>query len=114
MKNIKDNILQEQETEELLYKVMPRVRPIPKDKYVAQNVIKKVLNDNPNWAWEIENNINLDEDIPVTEAYDRLRFFEYGITFIKNKSNRGDNFEGLLAGVCDGEVINDTSKPKEE
>ena len=114
MKNIKDNILQEQQTEDLLYKVMPRVRPIPKDKYVAQNVIKSVMKDNPLWPWAIGNNINLEEDIPVTEAYDRLRFFEYGITFIKNKSNRGDNFEGLLAGLCDGEVINDTSKPKED
>ncbi len=114
MKNIKDNIIQEQQTEDLLYKVMPRVRPIPKDKYVAQNVIKSVMKDNPLWPWAIGNNINLEEDIPVTEAYDRLRFFEYGITFIKNKSNRGDNFEGLLAGLCDGEVINDTSKPKED
>ena len=114
MNNTKDNILQEQQTEDLLYKVMPRVRPIPKDKYVAQNVIKSVMKDNPLWPWTIGNNINLEEDIPVTEAYDRLRFFEYGITFIKNKSNRGDNFEGLLAGLCDGEVINDTSKPKED
>ena len=58
MKNIKDNILQEQQTEDLLYKVMPRVRPIPKDKYVAQNVIKSVMKDNPLWPWAIGNNIN--------------------------------------------------------
>ena len=59
---------------------MPRVRPIPKDKYVAQNVIKSVMKDNPLWPWAIGNNINLEEDIPVTEAYDRLRFFVGGGT----------------------------------
>ena len=89
MKNTKDNILQEQETEELLYKVMPRVRPIPKDKYVAQDVIKSVMQHHTEiWPWAIGSNINLNDPetgIPLTDAYDRLRFFEYGLTFIKNK-----------------------------
>ena len=114
MKNTKDNILQEQEAQELLWKVMNRIGPIPKDKYVSPQVIDKVMQGNKNYPWQIGQNINLQEDIPTTDAYDRLRFFEYGTTFVRNKSSRGDNFEGLLAGLCKGQVISDGTKPKED
>ena len=112
MKNTKDNIIQEQEAQELLWKVMNRIGPIPKDKYVSPQVINKVMKSNTHYPWRIGQNINLEAD--VTRPYDRLRFFEYGITFVRNKSSRGDNFEGLLAGLCKGQVIEDGTKPKED
>ena len=113
MKNIKDNVLQEQKDNNLDYELgvqMSSLGPIPKAKKQAAEVIKRIFNSSKQEFYKPGDNISLGDDLKTTK--DKIRFFEYGKSFQAEKEGRGFNFEGMLAGLFNGTPI--VSKAKED
>ena len=113
MKNIKDNILQEQTDDNLDFELgmqMSSLGPIPKSKKQAAAVIKRIFNSSDQSFYGPGDNISLDTDLKKIK--DKIRFFEYGKSFQSEKEGRGFNFEGMLAGLFNGTPI--VSKAKED
>ena len=113
MKNIKDNVLQEQKDNNLDYELgvqMSSLGPIPKAKKQAAEVIKRIFNSSNQEFYKPGDNISLGDDLNTTK--DKVRFFEYGKSFQAEKEGRGFNFEGMLAGLFNGIPI--VSKAKED
>jgi len=113
MKNIKDNVLQEQKDDNLGYELgvqMSSLGPIPKAKKQAAEVIKRIFNSSNQEFYKPGDDISLGKDLNTTK--DKIRFFEYGKSFQAEKEGRGFNFEGMLAGLFNGIPI--VSKAKED
>lgn len=92
-----------------LSSIMPLWAPIPKTKQGASHVIKKIFNSSKQEFYDIGDNIDLST---LKNLKDRIRFFEYGQSFQLEKEGRGFNFEGMLAGLFNGDVV--VSKNKED
>ena len=113
MKNIKNNILQEQTDDNLDFELgmqMSSLGPIPKTKKQAAAVIKRIFNSSNQPFYKPGDNMALGDDLQKVK--DKIRFFEYGKSFHDEKEGRGFNFEGMLAGLFDGDPI--ISKAKED
>ena len=113
MKNIKDNVLQEQSDDNLEFELgmqMSSLGPIPKTKKQAAEVIKRIFNSSDQPFYGPGDNIPLNTDLKKIK--DKIRFFEYGKSFQAEKEGRGFNFEGMLAGLFNGIPI--VSKAKED
>lgn len=71
--------------------------PLPKEKSAI--VINKIITSSGN-------NFNLGDDIEVNsfKAHDKIRFNDYYNSLLMSKDSRGHNFEGLVAGLFDGNL----------
>lgn len=103
---------------ELMYEVLRRVRQIPLDKTVSPRRIKEILSDD-GVGFDLNNGANLNEEIH--REYNRVRFYEYSQQLLKashSKGVRGHYFEGLLAGLFNGQVVSplqgEMTDPKED
>lgn len=92
-----------------LSSIMPLWAPIPKTKQGAANVIKKIFNSSKQTHYKVGDNIDLTK---LKNLKDKVRFFEYGKSFQSEKEGRGFNFEGMLAGLFNGDVV--VGKDKED
>jgi len=100
------------EVRDTLSSIMPTLGPIPKTKKISTEVIRKVLVS----VYGSDNIFNLGKDVRLDEIptlKDRIRFYEFYLSFGSDFEGRGFNFEGLLAGLFGGEVISGT-KQKED
>ena len=86
-----------------LSKIMATVGPIPKTKMSSSNVIKKILRSENIPFFNIKDGINLESKLK--RLVDKIRFYEYFLSFKRDKDGRGFNFEGLLAGLTGGKPI---------
>jgi len=98
-----EKVLKEDTISNDLNRLMPTIGPIPKTKLSSSKVIKKILASEGLPYFNIENNINL--DTTLKRLVDKIRFYEYFLSFKKDKDGRGFNYEGLLAGLTGGEPI---------
>ena len=98
-----EKIIKEDTISNDLNRLMPTIGPIPKTKLSSSKVIKKILASEGLPYFNIENNINL--DATLKRLVDKIRFYEYFLSFKKDKDGRGFNYEGLLAGLTGGEPI---------
>ena len=90
---------------ELMYEVLRRVRQIPLDKTVSPRRIKEILSEDK-VGFDLNSGADLNEKIH--REYNRVRFYEYSQQLLKaahSKGVRGHYFEGLLAGLFNGEVV---------
>lgn len=92
-----------------LSSIMPLWAPIPKTKQKSADVIKKIFNSSKQEHYKPGQDIDLNV---LKNLKDKVRFFEYGRSFQSEKEGRGFNFEGLLAGLFNGDVV--ISKNKED
>ena len=71
--------------------------PLPKEKSAI--VINKIITSSGN-------NFNLGDDIEANsfKAHDKIRFNDYYNSLLMGKDSRGHNFEGLVAGLFDGNL----------
>ena len=104
--------------QELMYEVLRRVRQIPLDKTVSPRRIKEILSDD-GVSFDLYQGADLNEEIH--REYNRVRFYEYSQQLLKaahSKGVRGHYFEGLLAGLFNGEVVSpmegEMTDPKED
>ena len=70
MKNIKDNVLQEQKDNNLDYELgvqMSSLGPIPKAKKQAAEVIKRIFNSSKQEFYKPGDNISLGDDLKTTK-----------------------------------------------
>ena len=86
-----------------LSKIMSTVGPIPKTKMSSSNVIKRILRSEEIPFFNIDDGIDLNSTLK--RLVDKIRFYEYFISFKIDKDGRGFNFEGLLAGLTGGRPI---------
>ena len=100
----------ENQVDKELSSIMPLWAPIPKTKQGAANVIKKIFNSSKQGHYGVGEDIDLETDLKNLK--DKVRFFEYGRSFQSEKEGRGFNFEGMLAGLFNGDVV--VSKDKED
>ena len=110
--------LKESETD-LRTKALIAIGGIQRDKVTTPVFIKNIFNSSNHQAgsggkepedgkkWDTfytpGTNINLDQDVQRTR--DRIRFEEYGQMFQQGIEGRGFAFEGMLAGLFDGEPM---------
>lgn len=71
--------------------------PMPKEK--SSVVIKKIIS-----ASGISFNLGDNVDITHYKIHDKIRFRDYFDSLLQGKDIRGHNFEGLIAGVFNGEL----------
>lgn len=90
-------------TSTTLSKIMSTLGPIPKTKMSSSNVIKKILSSEGLTFFDINKDIDLENTLK--RLVDKIRFYEYFLSFKKDKDGRGFNFEGLLAGLTGGKPI---------
>ena len=86
-----------------LSKIMSTVGPIPKTKMSSSNVIKRILRSEGIPFFNINDGIDLNTELK--RLVDKIRFYEYFLSFKRDKDGRGFNFEGLLAGLTGGKPI---------
>jgi len=86
-----------------LSKIMSTIGPIPKTKMSSSNVIKRILRSEEIPFFNIDDGIDLNSSLK--RLVDKIRFYEYFISFKRDKDGRGFNFEGLLAGLTGGKPI---------
>lgn len=86
-----------------LSKIMSTVGPIPKTKMSSSEVIKKILYSEDIPFFNINDDIDLENTLK--RLVDKIRFYEYFLSFKKDKDGRGFNYEGLLAGLTGGKPI---------
>ena len=103
---------------ELMYEVLRRVRQIPLDKTVSPRRIKEILSED---GVEFDLNIGANLNEEIHREYNRVRFYEYSQQLLKaahSKGVRGHYFEGLLAGLFNGQVVSplagEMTDPKED
>ena len=98
----------EDELEQELSMVMPNVAPIPKTKKQSAHVVSKIIEKDfgkPFTPFE-----SIDLNARFTRPIDKIRFFEYYKTFLSEKESRGFGFEGMIAGLYGGDVIEGKNK----
>lgn len=98
----------ESELEQELSMIMPNVAPIPKTKKQSALVVSKIIEKDFGSSFTPFESINLAEKLK--RPIDRIRFFEYYKTFLSEKESRGFGFEGMIAGLYGGEVIEGKNK----
>ncbi len=100
-----ESVIEEQvnATSNTLSKIMSTIGPIPKTKMSSSNVIKRILRSEGIPFFNINDGIDL--NIELKRLVDKIRFYEYFISFKRDKDGRGFNFEGLLAGLTGGKPI---------
>ena len=86
-----------------LSKIMSTIGPIPKTKMSSSNVIKRILRSEGIPFFNLNDGIDLNSTLK--RLVDKIRFYEYFISFKRDKDGRGFNFEGLLAGLTGGKPI---------
>jgi hypothetical protein len=89
------------EKEELIGKLLHVYSSIPVSKHKAKEVISRIL-----MAEDINftlNNTLIDFNSDIKD-HDKIRFYDYFDSLIKNVETRGHNFEGLIAGLFNGEL----------
>ena len=71
--------------------------PLPKEK--SSVVINKIVRTSGN-------NFNLGDNIEINffKPHDKIRFKDYYNSLLESKDSRGHNFEGLVAGLFDGNL----------
>ena len=124
---MKNKKLQEQDTNKLPLRTQAliAVGGIQRDKLTSPIFIKNILNsagyqakssgfepdgDDYNTFYTPGTDIDLNKD--VKRIRDRIRFEEYGDSFERGVEGRGFAFEGMLAGLFNGETIK--GNPKED
>ena len=100
-----ESVIKEQleATSNSLSKIMSTIGPIPKTKMSSSDVIKRILRSEGIPFFNINDGIDLNSELK--RLVDKIRFYEYFISFKKDKDGRGFNFEGLLAGLTGGKPI---------
>ena len=111
-------VAEKEDFQELMYEVLRRVRQIPLDKSVSPRRIQEILKDD---SVDFDLNIGADLNGEIHREYNRVRFYEYSQQLLKasnSKGVRGHYFEGLLAGLFNGEVVSplegEMTDPKED
>lgn len=89
--------------EELKGKILHLYGSIPLVKQKSNLVIKKILY--PNFL-----TIGDDVDLSYQLPHDKARFVDYFDSLLNSKDTRGDNFEGFLAGIYNGDLASPFAK----
>jgi len=79
---------------------------IPLNKEKSKVVISSIFKDS-GFVFDFPSNINMNEI--GLKVHDKVRFDDYFNSLLESKSTRGDNFEGLIAGVYNGDLSDSTS-----
>lgn len=85
---------------DILVRITRTLGSIPTAKVRASDVIKKVLGSDK--MFTIGNDVNLNE---LPHLKDRIRFYDYYLSFVVNLDSRGYDFEGMVSGLFGGEVV---------
>jgi len=78
--------------------------PIPTNRTTGSEAIKRILKSE-NKRFEFGENVDLNE----LSIVNRLRFGVYLKELLKEKTTRGNNFEGFMSGLFDGYLPKDTN-----
>jgi len=98
----------ESELEQELSMIMPNVAPIPKTKKQSAIVVSKIIEKDFGKSFVPFESIDLESKL--IRPIDKIRFFEYYKTFLSEKESRGFGFEGMIAGLYGGDVIEGKNK----
>tara|TARA_R110000737_G_scaffold69148_4_gene97523 strand:- start:7335 stop:10397 length:3063 start_codon:yes stop_codon:yes gene_type:complete len=106
-------------------KALISIGGIQRDKLTSPDFIKNILNssghkamssgledDGDDYSTFYTPGTNIDLETDLKRIRDRIRFEEYGDSFKRGVETRGSAFEGMLAGLFNGETI--PGNPKED